>query len=76
MGLDCTRKAALTGDLVTLRPAHRSHVAVLNSYLDDREVSRLTGASHIGGGPGQPAWTVEQLEGVYDRWSITDERIV
>jgi RimJ/RimL family protein N-acetyltransferase len=69
MSLDFTRKPALAGDLVTLRPARRSDAAVLHGYLDDREVSRLTGA-------GQPAWTVQQLEDVYDRWSTADDRIV
>ena len=66
MSLDFTRKPTLTGDLVTLRPARRSDAAVLHGYLDDREVSRLTGAS-------QRAWTVQQLEDVYDRWSTADD---
>jgi RimJ/RimL family protein N-acetyltransferase len=73
---DFTRKATLTGDLVTLRPARRSDAAVLHSYLGDREVSRLTGASRTSSGAGQPGWTVEQLEEIYDRWSTADDRIV
>jgi len=73
---DFTRKATLAGDLVTLRPARRSDAAVLHGYLGDREVSRLTGASPAGSGPGQPGWTVEQLAEIYDRWSTADDRIV
>lgn len=76
MSPDFTRKATLTGDLVTLRPARRSDAAVLHSYLDDREVSRLTGAIHSSSEPGQPAWTVEQLGEIYDRWSTAGDRIV
>jgi RimJ/RimL family protein N-acetyltransferase len=76
MSLDFTRKATLTGNLVTLRPARRSDAAVLHGYLDDLEVARLTGTSHARDEHGPPAWTVEQLEEIYDRWSTADDRIV
>jgi RimJ/RimL family protein N-acetyltransferase len=76
MSPDFTRKATLTGDLVTLRPARRYDAAVLHSYMDDLEVSRLTGTIHSSSEPGPPAWTVEQLEEIYDRWSTAGDRIV
>jgi RimJ/RimL family protein N-acetyltransferase len=76
MSVDFTRKATIAGDLVTLRPAVRSDAAVLAGLLSDREVLRLTGTSHSSSERTAPAWTVQQLEEIYDRWSTADDRIV
>jgi RimJ/RimL family protein N-acetyltransferase len=76
MSLDFTRKPTLAGDLVTLRPARGSDAVVLHGYLNDLEVSRLTGTVHSSSEPGPPAWTVGQLEEIYGRWSTADDRIV
>jgi RimJ/RimL family protein N-acetyltransferase len=76
MSADFTRKATLTGDLVTLRPANGDDAATLADLLQDVEVLRLTGTIHSSAAPPVPAWTPWQLGEIYDRWSVAADRIV
>jgi RimJ/RimL family protein N-acetyltransferase len=75
---DFSRKSTLTGRLVTLVPAGPQHVADLHRLLADPEVSRLTGSVHSS----EPTerelmpWTRADLDEVYARWSVADDRIV
>ncbi|NUL49050.1 GNAT family protein [Citricoccus sp. I39-566] len=75
---DFSRKATLTGALVRLVPARREHAAVLHPLLADPDVGRLTGAVHstAPGHDAGPAWTEEQLAGIYGRWSVAEDRLV
>lgn len=76
MTLDFTRKPLLAGRLVTLRPVARPDVPALHGAMADPEVSRLTGSVHSSAEVAESLWTVEELEEIYVRWSVAEDRIV
>jgi RimJ/RimL family protein N-acetyltransferase len=76
MSVDFGRKLTLAGELVTLRPAQGSDAAVLAGLLSDRDVLRLTGAIHSSREQGEPLRSSQHLEIIYNRWSVSDDRIV
>ncbi|MGC1206484.1 MAG: GNAT family protein [Ornithinimicrobium sp.] len=74
--IDFTAKTALQGALVTLRPVSAADVSVLHASMSDQEVSHLTGSIHSWAEASRSPWTVAQLEEVYSRWAVADDRIV
>lgn len=74
---DFTAPAALTCELLTLRPADGRDAARMRELLADPEVRRLTGSAHSSQGADQPVpWTVPELAEIYDRWALAPDRIV
>lgn len=68
---------------VRLVPAHGDHAAVLARLMKDREVMLQTGSVHsteradrIASGEEQEAFSPEQLEEIYERWSVAVDRAV
>ncbi len=75
---DFTNKPTLHGRLVTLVPAQPAHVTEIYPLLADPEASRLTGSVHTST-PSEHdllPWTREEIEQIYARWSVADDRIV
>ena len=74
--IDFRRKTTLAGDLVTLRPVAVADVRVLHAAMFDEELSRLTGSIHTRAEAAHEQWTVAELEEVYSRWAVADDRLV
>lgn len=73
---DFTATAVLTGDLVRLRPVEPDDVPALQQGMADPEVSRLTGSVRSDAEDDAPSWTLEQLQEIYARWRLDDDRLV
>ncbi|HET7736010.1 MAG TPA: GNAT family protein [Nocardioidaceae bacterium] len=74
---DFTRKAVLTGELVTLRPVTADDAPRLARLMEDPEVTRLTGSAHSTAELTAPSpWPLEKLTEIYGRWATADDRIV
>ncbi|MFL6183083.1 MAG: GNAT family N-acetyltransferase [Actinomycetes bacterium] len=76
MTIDFSVKPTLTGDLVVLRPVASTDARTLHQLMADEEVSVLTGSVHADGQVAAELWSLEQLEEVYARWSVAEDRIV
>jgi RimJ/RimL family protein N-acetyltransferase len=74
--VDFAQKSTLYGELVELRPASGCDALSLHTLMVDPEVGRLTGSVHADGEPAEHTGTVDQLEELYDRWSVAHDRIV
>ncbi|MFL6178865.1 MAG: GNAT family N-acetyltransferase [Actinomycetes bacterium] len=76
MTIDFSLKPILAGDLVVLRPVASTDARTLHQLMADEEVSVLTGSVHADGQVAAELWSLEQLEEVYARWSVAEDRIV
>lgn len=74
--IDFSRRSPVEGELVTLRPVTVADVPLLHAAVADVELARLTGSIHAIAEAGQRKWSVADLEEVYSRWIIADDRIV
>ena len=74
--IDFSRKPTLEGQLVTLRPVSVEDVPAMHAAMRDRELAQLTGSIHSHAEAGQERWSVTDLEEIYGRWSVADDRIV
>ena len=68
---------------VRLLPATGEHAAALSRLMQDREVMLQTGSVHstdradrLATGEDAPDFTVRQLEEIYERWSVAEDRAV
>lgn len=68
---------------VRLLPATGEHAGVLSRLMQDREVMLQTGSVHstdhadrLASGADTPDVTAEQLEEIYERWSVAEDRAV
>jgi len=73
---DLSARPALTGGLVTLRPATGADATALHRAMADPEVSRLTGSVHSSVAVNDEHWTVTELEQIYAKWATARDRIV
>lgn len=68
---------------VRLLPANGEHAEALSRLMRDREVMLQTGSVHsteradrIASGEDTPEYTIGQLEEIYKRWSVAEDRAV
>lgn len=68
---------------VRLLPANGEHAEALSRLMRDREVMLQTGSVHsteradrIASGEDTPEYTIGQLEEIYERWSVAEDRAV
>src|SRR3712207_2979250 len=74
--IDFSRKAVLSGTLVTLRPVSVDDVPAMRVAMSDAELAKLTGSVHSLSEVGVERWSEAELEAIYARWSEATDRIV